>query len=411
MENETKDSALAINDLLYTTVEALSLVKSRTFDRQAYQLRSYTNASNTISSIILNSGSNYVDFQKSYLSFDVVMNSADPTITDENFSFGSGSGLNLISEVVVRSRSGVELDRLSGAALYNKLKIQYQMKQGYTTSGVATAMRYGDDMAINTPITVVLPMSYISPFFTPDKMCPSALVSGINIDITWAPFESAIVKAAGGDDVTSYDVNNLAITMDSITLSSDADQTLKGVAATAGLDWVFESVFNTKATMVAGATSVSIDVQKAVSQGNFVYGTLLQSDRIVNVAVDSLLTDSAALQKSRTQWRLGSHHFPSQVALGNMLFANTLYAYDSLGHFQPDVTRTQFETDSGIAAYSLNKSERMLMSGSSLNSSRTLNFSLDLTAGAAVDVNRDVAVYLCYTKICSAFSDNVAVSL
>lgn len=210
---------MALNDLNYQLNPDLSVVVNRTHKTQFPQTQDYTNGQATI--FIVNSGSDFVDPARSWLSLDVVVpefpglsnpkpvGSAEYKSIDAlpyhniylNHYFGpSGSILNLIDSVLVSSRSGDELSRVSNYAQMANMHLPVYFGQDWMDSigsnlGMASHIGAPNTWA-DTPNEqgaqrFCIPLYLLSPFFNYGRLMPSAIMSGLRIEIRWKPLDQA----------------------------------------------------------------------------------------------------------------------------------------------------------------------------------------------------------------------------
>src|ERR1700761_2238672 len=114
---------IEINDLVYKLESDLSVAINRTHKNNYFQQTAYDPTQTSI--CIFNSGADYVDPRRSFLSLSVSLPVTQVTATGSNPNFftylnayfgPSGSVLNLIDSVVVSTRSGDELSRVNDFA-------------------------------------------------------------------------------------------------------------------------------------------------------------------------------------------------------------------------------------------------------------------------------------------------------
>jgi hypothetical protein len=172
--NKSMAGDLAFNDLSFTAPQNLSLRVNKTMRQNKSDITSAAPSDTT--TIRLNGGSDLIDPRGSYLRFGIAVDSG-------NANFGNGSALNLIQQVVIRSRSGVEIDRFRRVNLYQKMAIKYEHSRDYVRK-LGTLMAYGpidglvDELATNpaaagvttTAITYVIPLKFLSGFFDSIKV-------------------------------------------------------------------------------------------------------------------------------------------------------------------------------------------------------------------------------------------------
>lgn len=208
--SDARMGMIQINDLVYKLETDLSVAINRTHKTQFFQNIEYTNTQTSIA--ILNSGADYIDPRRSFLSFDLVV---PPTVwpdsvKDDHFYknafvsyyFGkNGSVLNLIDSVTVSTRSGDELSRINDyGQLMNILLPEMFGDEWKNTVGqeIGLGSFIGGSNNATAPVAseqrrqkFVIPLYLMSPVFNYGRLMPSMLMSGLRIEIKWKPLDVA----------------------------------------------------------------------------------------------------------------------------------------------------------------------------------------------------------------------------
>ncbi len=209
---------MQLNNLVYTLNPDLSVVVNRTHKTQFPQTQDYTSKQTTI--FIVNSGSDFVDPARSFLSLDVVLPEFSMTNTYaagsaerktievldyreiyQNHYFGpNGSILNLIDSVVVSSRSGDELSRVSDYGQLMNMQLPLIFGQDWMES-IGSNLGMGSYLGAPNPLArfpneqqtqrFCIPLYLLSPYFNYGRLMPSAVMSGLRIEIRWKPLDQA----------------------------------------------------------------------------------------------------------------------------------------------------------------------------------------------------------------------------
>ena len=182
------DGDLMVNNLIYEMPKALSLATGRTHVAQFPQRSTYTVDRNSTMVFQWNTGNAYIDTSNSYLRFKM---KASGTANVVPASFNYGSALNLFHEYRIRSRSGVELDRLENCNLYNQYRLKYTKSTNWLST-VGQTFFYLSNSAIfnqaNTIITdVCIPLCELATFFCSIKkgqLLPPQIASGLQIELS-----------------------------------------------------------------------------------------------------------------------------------------------------------------------------------------------------------------------------------
>lgn len=414
---QADESDLSANNLVYSNPDSLSLAVSRSTSRLFFQRASYNPGETAV--IDINSGTDFADPANAYLTFSCVPTQATAAGT---CTFGIGSAMNLIRQITIRSRSGVEIDRVERANVWSLFESQYKYPSSwFTTVGSATE-GWGVTMANVAAATVndttnagtrfCIPLARISSFFNGIKKgqkIPPQLLSGLHIEIIWETAATALFSV--GNTTTSYSIRNLSLMMDVISMTDDVQKTINQQSANAGLEYAYPRIFTNPTTI--SSTVLNVQVRKAVSQANYSWAVSLNAANYNNIAVDSFLGIYDVLTY---QWRLGALYYPLQPLSVNLLDGVEAYkqVLEVFGKsrdawYPPNVLLADYVTNGkGILGVVMEKDQAMDCSGLPVNNSRVLE--LQATYGTAVS-NREVLVFLDYNSVCRSYVDNTSVSI
>ena len=414
VSQQSSSGDLLVNNLVYSQPKALSLAINRTYNRQWFQRDQYNNGSTAI--IDWNTGSDYVKACNSYLTFKVATTGAGSTA-----NFGSGSAMNLIREIKVRSRSGTELDRVERANLWSKIDSRYNMPEAYLKK-FGEVQGYGATrVGATDPANVVettgtrfcIPLKALSPFFRPVKgqMIPPQLASGLHIEIVFEDYRTALFQKAA--TVSGYVVSDIQMMLDCVALTDDTQKTLNMESASTGLEYVYPRIYTSVTSHPSAQSNVSIQVRKAVSQACLAYTVVLPQAAVNDVTLDSL--NSVPWDTVNWNYRLGSLYFPHQQISddakdGKESYLHAQMTFDKVQHpfSESSVSVTEFKTTDGIHAASFEKDTSLNISGLPINNSRVLEIqsTFDTFTGA-----REIVTFLEYTCVSKSYIDNTAVAL
>ena len=413
---QAADSDLAVNNLVYENPDALSLAVSRSSTRLFFQRAQYNPGDTAV--IDFNSGTDFIDPENSYLAFSLTAVAASG-----NYGFGIGSAMNVIRQVTIRSRSGVEIDRVERANVWSLFETQYRnpkvwfesvgaamegfgsSNNGYATAAAATS---------STGNRFILPLKRLAPFFKPIKRgqkIPPQLMSGLHMEIIFENTAMALYTAA---TVTSYQINNLSIMCDTISMTDDVQKTINQQSADAGLEYAYERVY-TNPVVPGASAALSAQVRKAVSQANYAWAVSLESKDYTDLTKDSFAAESWTT--TRYQWRLGALYFPLQpldvnLADGVESYKQALEVYDKnkLNFIPPNVTLAEFKSGGkAIMAVTLEKDAELDSSGLPVNNSRVLE--VNATWSGAVSATTEVLIFLNYNAVSRSYVDNTSVNI
>ena len=254
--DDSKRGDLLVNNLIYKQPQALSLAKSRTQVKQFFQRSDYPAAQGKTAIIDWNTGSSYIDVGNSYLSFNVVARGGNGI---NAYNYGSGSAMNVINRITIRSRSGAELERLEGANLWSKIDSDYALPKSFReTMGSAMGMEqieYAGSGVGAEPRRnrAIIPLKLLCPFFRPLKgqLLPPQLASGLHIEIVFENTSTALTQTAG-EPFTLYDVEDIHFLLDSVDLSDETQKTINMESADNGLEWVTPNIYTAVTSLPIG---------------------------------------------------------------------------------------------------------------------------------------------------------------
>jgi len=412
-----EDSAgadLLVNNLTFESPKALSLAVNRSYQKSFFQRSAYSGDRSTTMICDINSGTSFINCANSYLAVSVQLEGGVGAVA----SFGSGSAMNIINEVRIRSRSGVELDRVQNANVWSLFDSVYnRSEQNLNTIGALEGFSTGrlpanSTTEVDTTTKFLIPLGCMSPYFRPmqGQLLPPQLASGLRIELSLEDYRTALYLVGGG--ITGYRITDCYLQLDCVELTDETQRTLNMDSAKDGLEWSYERVYTTITQQPSQQTSISAQVRKAVSQACFVYSVAISGADRVDITKDSLV--AVPFNVTTFQYRLGSLYFPTQrienAADGSEAALIAYETFDKLRHTfrETSVTPATFRTKFGVLAASLERDQSLQFSGLAVNNSRTLE--LDATF-ASVSENIEVYTFLTYCSVARAFIDNVSVAL
>jgi len=401
---------LDFNDLLFETPANLTLRVHRTQRQQKSDRTSYAPAQTCL--IRLNTGSDYIDPKNSYLSFSVAVDAGTG-------HFGIGSALNLINQVVVRSKSGVELDRYRRCNLHKSHTIKYEKSRDWITK-TGGLMGYAADTetttnpsvggVTTTAVKYVIPLAELSGVFDPvgsGKLMPGALAAGMEVEITWETALRALIDPESG--VGSYTITNPEVHLESIRLTDAAQRVLNQKAAKEGLSYLYHRIHTSE--IAANATSLTHRVSLSVGQ------CVDACSIIVNNTAGITTDNNASIAFDATSWfyRIGQLYYPATTltddAAGRESYFQALKTFDKLHMTSNEgaVSQTEFSTGAfGALCMPFSKDESMLMSSEAVNNSRQLELQLTRSTSNSTDQQVMFVKYLAQVRI---FLDSVVVAV
>jgi hypothetical protein len=204
---------IEINDLVYKLEADLSVAINRTHKYGFFQNNTYNNTQTSIA--IFNSGADYIDPRRSFLSFTVTIPTTPSPSDNTNplyYAFISGylgaygSVLNFIDSVIVLTRSGDEVSRIMDFAqlMYTVIPwtfgkdwertVGQELGLGSYIGGNNTNRNDSTQVgvSVNHRRTFHIPLYLLSPFFSYGRLLPSMIMSGLRVEIKWKTLETAM---------------------------------------------------------------------------------------------------------------------------------------------------------------------------------------------------------------------------
>ena len=433
MNSEKDDvSDLLVNNLVYVSPENLSLAVNRSYQKMYFQKQNYGQFETARCD--LNSGTAYIDPENSYLKFCVQLTVASGS-PDAYCSLGSGSAMNFIRTVTIRSKSGVELARDEFANVYSRINVlntesaEYLRTvgsvEGWDVPSIQTGVFAGTFNLSNTSkFAYSLPLKRLSTFFDPKKnnLLPASLISGLSMEIIFENVNQSVVLIRTDPPVvpatvTGYIISDISLNCDCVQLTDDTQKTLNNVSASNGLEVTYGRIYTSINDVPNSTTNISAQIRKAVSNASHAVAVIMNPTAINNILVDSFKTLRPDF--SSIQWRLGSLYFPNQpiqpvpnVYLFDIvdLFNMNKMTYNKFkqSHNESVVSYDMFkEQGCGSVCVSLERTQELELSGCSLNNSRVLELDGQFTSPA----NRSVYVFLVYNCVSRSYIDNVSVGI
>ena len=416
---DERDADLMVNNLMYSQPKALSLATNRTYTKAYLQRAQYKGDRSTTMIADWNSGTSFVNCANSFLSISVKV-TGDPL---SGAGFGSGSAMNLINEIRIKSRSGVELSRIQNVNTWSLFDSVYnRTSQNLNTVGILEGFNINRDPTLSqmsidaggvaTVKKFLIPLSCLSTYFRPldGQLMPPQLASGLRVELSLEDYRTALTLTSGG--VTGYEITDCYFQLDQIDLTDETQRSINMSSAKDGLEWSYERVYTTLSQLPINQTSASVQVRKAVSQACYAYSLVVNQADKTDITKDSLV---AKIYNTDTfQYRLGSLYFPfKRIENGSDGRESCMIAYetfDKLRHafHETSVTPAEFKTKFGIMAASLERDQSLQFSGLAVNNSRTLE--LDCTFESVTEP-QEIITFLVYCGVARAFIDNTSVAV
>jgi hypothetical protein len=387
---------MSSNGLKYRIPQPISTGVSRSYKKEYSQKNEYNK--NQVMVFELNTGTNYVNPNSALLSFKFNFVTQAPAAGDKAARLvkwcGSLGAAALFTEIRIISKNGIELDRISDAAVLSKIFVDYavsierirelEMASGYGSGDIENEVDAGDS-SLDAPLECLIPMKYLSGFFRPviaGMLLPAGLASGLRIEISLIPEISQALLTTGMLPV-SYTVTDPVLILETTEMNDPVQGALMKESASNGLEYTFPSYYSTKLTVTANGT-IATQVNKAVSQATRLF-VILQDpllDAAAEILVDSLKSTPVESYKSY-QFRVGQNYFPNLNV--DRRTEKMGYALSALNGWTDDKgCIVDFEgymsLGKAVVATSLETADRLNLSGLMLNNSSTGE--IRLTVGA-----------------------------
>ena len=363
-EEAKRQGLIQVNDLNYVLEPDLSCAANKTHKKHFFQSSTYQHSQRAI--CILNSGADYIDTRRSFLSIDVEIDD----IGKRGYFGTCGSACNLIDNITISTRSGDELCRITEFGLLQNMIVPLQYGtdwfenqgdlmgfRGYVNptnddaTGVADAYRATD----TGKTKFVIPMYILSPFFGYGRLLPAMIMSGLRIEIEWASPKKAFIGTKTEDNyyvpaqnvvenaydafqaIDNYTISDPYFSLCSIQLSDSIQRALNEQSATNGLEIVYTDFERTETSYTGAAVSMNTEVRKSCSRALKAFARV----RCYKPSIDEGKRDSFRSETlfpfTEYQWQLGSLYFPQQpvkdedsLSMGREAYFHALEANDKV---------------------------------------------------------------------------------
>ena len=236
------------------------------------------------------------------------------------------------------------------------------------------------------------------------------------MEIYFEDYRNAFLYVSGGTagDITNYNVNNLSLVMDCLTLTDDTQRALNSEAAENGLEIVSSQYYVTNYVSPSGDSQLNMQIRKAASQSESVSLVILNTAAQLQITQDSFA--GFAGDAISHQWRLGSLYFPKTPIVNKETqqqenYFMTLQTYNKLDNIFEE-SGVSFTTYQNGPNYSLNvcmeKDQGLNYSGLPTNNSRSIE---SLITWQNANRARSCYTFLNYVSVIRTFIDNVSVAV
>ncbi len=400
MDNKSNANAMVLqqNGLRYIMPKPLSTSLVRTFKKQYAQRQTYGPSETIVFDLNI---SGQVDPVVSYLTFKLS--------SDQNFSLNKGSAGNIIREIRIQSKNGVELDRIQNFNAWNYIRIN-TMEDG-DELGFRKDI-YGHAVAV--PIAAggqqfVIPCSHLSGLFRPHvrgQKIPSHMLSGARIEITLENVGRALTGANGN---TTYTVEKPTFNLMEHTLNDNTLKVLTEESANNGLEYVYDRVFCSIET--TNNNTLHTQIKKAVSQATSVITSVHTAANQSDLTADSFACiNPGAGVFQKYQYRVASNYFP-QIAVDNVeeafMVSQSTFNQARVKGLNSNNGYVNYIADQFNVSVPLKSDHEISSSGLAINNSATLALEYESSDGA----NKIYYTFLVYTALARCFLQQVTVKV
>ena len=335
-----RQGLITVNDLNYVLEPDLSVATNKTHKKHFFQSSSYEHGQQGI--CILNSGADYIDTRRSFLSFNLTATAT----TGTTYTLGPlGTACNLIKNITISTRSGDELCRITD---YNVLQhmilpITYDEEWFQTTGQLMSFDKRIVQANDSVTHRFIIPMYVLSPLFAYGRLMPAMLMSGMRIEIEWEdkikPFfatetgATTVRDLSGNGALTTSQITDPYFSLASVQLSDSIQRALNELSATNGLEVVYCDWERTTVDRGNDLATVNIEVRKSCSRALKAFARVRATS---GAAVDTTPQPDGKKDSFRAeqqfpfteyQWQLGSLYFPQQPVKATTAYDCGLESY------------------------------------------------------------------------------------
>lgn len=404
-DQSTSDALLSINSLKYSLPGNLSVVNARSTTKYPALSASHIGGQSTVY-LRCESGSRYVDGRSSWVRLR--LNVATATAA----TLSSGSIANIIRTVVVRSASGTEIDRVQFFNYANRNSKRWNCGEEFFASAMGSLQGFDQttDLVANSRYYYIR-LADLSGVFNTSKLLPSALMSGLQIELE---LESGIIAFQSTVAEPTYTVTECEIFLDTFLLSDSISRRLNSLASQGGLELAYETTASTFTTGSAGQDRFSINANLAVSRALMAYAVAIPNANLAYTS-DSFECGLGA-DITAYQYRIGSSYLPNAPVQGSTdALIQGLHAWDKMRTCHTSSTcgvtydKWVGGSDGNFAAVAatLERSSTIALSGVPVSQSRSLV--LDVQYASAVA--RTIFMMVSHVKVCSIFLNSQVIKM
>jgi hypothetical protein len=386
---------LKANNLVYNIPASSTNALTRQYRQSYFDQRNY--ASQRTARCVLNTGSNFINCFNSSLVIKLKV------VSDgSNVSLGNGSIYNLIKNVRIFSKSGVELCNILNANLNRVVEDQMTKSEEWFDTigdlmGYSGANHEIDDASVRE---YVIPLSLLAPVFSPmgKQQMPPQLASGLIVELDLESPNVAFVRTGG--TTADYTVEDIYFNLDSTTMNDNTVGTITDIASKSLLQWAYVDVYNSRITQNSGNSILSTSINRSVSFADHITALIQNQSRTTSATEDSFVVPYSEAPSSY-QYTLGSIQLPSNQEVGGEVQTRfqALSTYSKLQEEDNIVSRINGLQFQSMAPKTTSFSRNQLISLSQIAISSARSLRLEVNYDAAPVSSQVCNVYLHYVKI------------
>lgn len=420
------EDLLELNNLDYKPVDQRVLAKSRTLIKSVFNKTSYS-APSERATCYFSYGDSMIDPYNSYLKLEIGLSADVETVTTAAVTAAHGSALNIIDNILLRSRSGENIERSMNINVreYHLKKWRMNFDERDVVGSayqLETNSDYNDGNAAYIG-TFCIPLSELGlGLFRPERgvLLPAKLVAGMMAEITfsdnWTAFTHPASAAAKSNTFT---VSNLAFVLDSVVMSDQVNHLMNQQSASKmglNLSWKTWAVQH---STITSSSNVDVSFRSAVSDA--LRGVVLLVDKTTPASAALKTTvnrmNSMAVNWTGQQFKYGNQYYPlAQTVLSGTSspmegYIQALYGFDVLKSRKCGVKFSDFEQATATSMRSspvvvnLQPSSSNDASGQIISSGRALDF----TGTLASATTGDVYFFVQHLVKCKVFSSKIVI--
>lgn len=409
------DDLLEINSLDYNMPASLTQCVSNNFTHERFETGLPASGGSTLTHL-LNTGKDFVDGDKSYLVLNVKVTGGGYNVGVDYASWGeAGSGLNLISESIVRSRDGKELDRVEGAHIVQNVRYTYENSRDWQrTNGSTVLSEFTDgDATVFAPedvgaflesgTPIIIPLKYVSSIFGTGQLLPPQLCSGLSVSIKINDIRDIFYEGGSYNmNLATFEITDAYLRIATCQINDTMTSEVTKIASKEGLKILYDSYYRHRDS--GFINSVSANVRANIAQVTGIFAKVRRLDYENDEEVDS--QSASGVNQTHYQFRHGSLLMPSNRVESHMeQYHQSMLAFGKM-EAEAGLSYKGWFDHGRVVAYNTNRSANLDLAGVSISNSKSLMY--DASFG---DANPKVLdLYIKYSKLATVFSSNVTVN-